>query len=432
MENHVGPRAGGLPSLSYLSFVKLKKCSEERLNNMSPTTAATNLDFLPPELLLLISQHLSPVDSTCLALCNHRLFTIPFPDLLRRSPSEGSRGSSVDNLRIDLLTTLTRNWPEYYLCYACMRLHLWRHVKLPAPGFKLRGCYDGLPWDKAKSLCLSLFLPQFPTYSTYGFHWLHLYLAMRRFYLGASFGIPLESLFYTEVTRDSHPSTYSQQKMPEANLHRVTRTSLRSVEARISPSPSSFCLRIQELAITSRQNASYIFPRRLPFEVCRHINNQSFVEIIKSVLEVYRQEGPGTPGLSDHGQCHECNTAWSLDLREVEVDKVCLVLTRWKDLGPGLSPEDPRWRVQLPWGPWVSLADTDMLNDPRVRFETYAEDCQGPSSQRLSVDEILARNLALLRNRRYQRTMKQWQDGRWFLQGHEDETKRSRMECVVI
>lgn len=47
---------------------------------MSPTTAATNLDLLPPELLLLISQRLSlhVLDSTCLALCSHRLFTIPF------------------------------------------------------------------------------------------------------------------------------------------------------------------------------------------------------------------------------------------------------------------------------------------------------------------------------------------------------------------
>lgn len=402
---------------------------------MPPTTAATNLDHLPPELLLLISQYLSPVDSTCLALCSHRLFPLPFRDILYRPFPQGGLRSPADDLRIDLLTRLTRHLPEYYLCYACMRLHLWRHVNLPAPDFKLRKCYDDLPWDKRKSLYLSLFQVQFPTLSTYGFYWLHLYLAMRRFYLGPSFGIPLESLLYTEVTTHSlHSAYYSQEQMSETNLHPGRRTGLRSVEARICPTPPSLCLRIQELAITSRQSASHLFPRQFPMEVCRHIGTHSSnsMEIINSVFEANRQQGQSSVALSNHGKCHECNTAWNLDLREVEVDDVCLVLTRWKDLGPGLSPEDLRWRVQLPLGPFLSLVNTDMLNDPRMRFEMHAKDSQGHWSQRLSVDDMLARNLALLRGRRYRRIMKQRRPGWWFLQDPEDEAKRRRSECVVI
>ncbi len=204
---------------------------------MPPTTAATNLDLLPPELLLLISQHLSPVDSTCLALCSHRLFTLPFRSLMYSPcPKGGPRSSAADDdLCIDLLTRLSRGWSEYYLCYACLRLHLSRHVNLRAPNFKLRKCYDSLPWDKKKSLSLSVFDSlEFPIYSTCGFHWIHLYLAMRRFYLGPSFGIPLVSLLYAEVTALClHSGLYSEEQMSEikSRPHPGRRTSLRSVEA---------------------------------------------------------------------------------------------------------------------------------------------------------------------------------------------------------
>ncbi|CEJ58531.1 hypothetical protein PMG11_07185 [Penicillium brasilianum] len=392
---------------------------------MSPTTAATNLDLLPPELLLLISQYLSTVDSTCLALCSHRFFTLPFGDFLYRPFPLGGLGSPAE--RIDLLTRLTRHLPEYYLCYACMRMHLWRHVNLPCPDFKLMKCYDDLPWDKRKSLCFSIFQIQFPTFSTYRFYWLHLYLTMRRYYLGPSFGIPLESLLYTEVTLKSLQSAYySQEQMSETNLHPGKRTGLKSIEARICPISPSLCLRIQELAIASRQSVSHLLPRKIHIEVCRHIGTYSsnFIEIINSLFESYRQQGHSFAGLSNNGKCHECNTAWDLDLREVEVDDVCLTLTRWKDLGPGLSPDDPRWRIHIPWGPYVSPVDT---NDPRIRFEMHAQDPQG-----LSFDDMLARNLALLQGRRYRRIMKKWGPGWWILQGHEDETKRSWSQCVVI
>lgn len=403
--------------------------------NMPSTTAITKLDLLPPELLLLISHFLSPVDCTCLALCNHRLFVVPFRGGLHRPFPQGGPGSPTDELRIDLLTRLSRHLPAYYPCYACTRLHLWRHVSLPAPNFRLRKCYDDLPWDKEKSLSLSLFRVQYPTFSTYGFHWFHLYLAMRRFYLGPSFGIPLKSLLYTEVTISSLRSAYySQEQMSEAKLHPGKRTGLRSVEARICPTPPSLCLRIQELAITTRRSASHLFPRRSPVKVCRHIGTHlsNFLEIIKSVFEAHRHQGRSSVGLSDHGKCHECSTAWKLDLRDVEADDVCLVLTRWKDLGPGRSPEDSRWRIQLPGGSYVSLENADMLNDPRMRFEMHAKDSQGHWSQRLSVDDMFARNLALLQDRRYRRIMKQSEPGLWFLQGPEDEAKRWGQKCVVF
>jgi hypothetical protein len=140
-------------------------------------------------------------------------------------------------------------------------------------------------------MCYSLFQIQFPTFSTYEFYWLHLYLTMRRYYLGLSFGIALESLLYTEVTlKNLRSAYYSQDQISEANLHPGKRTGLKSVEARICQISPSLCLRIQELAIASRASVSHLLPRKIPIEVCRHIGTYSsnFNEIINSVVEAYR------------------------------------------------------------------------------------------------------------------------------------------------
>lgn len=60
-----------------------------------------------------------------------------FDDLLGKPFPGIHTGGPGENLRIDLLARLARYLPQYYLCYACLRLHLWRHIDLPTPNFKL-------------------------------------------------------------------------------------------------------------------------------------------------------------------------------------------------------------------------------------------------------------------------------------------------------
>lgn len=171
------------------------------------------LATLPSELVLLISSYLSPVDACCLALCSHYFLALStrFDDLLGQSfpgaypvrPGEG------ESRRIDLLTRLARHLPQYYLCCACLRLHLWRHVDPPSPNFGLRSCFNSIE-DKCSSLLMPARICQWPTYAPYNFHFVHLHLAMRRFYFGPSFGIPTESLMYTYVapTPFDHPRQF--------------------------------------------------------------------------------------------------------------------------------------------------------------------------------------------------------------------------------
>lgn len=358
--------------------------------------------------------------------------TFPFEDLLYKPFSGGRTGGPEDELRVALLTRLARDLSQYYLCYACLRLHLWRHIGLPAPNFMPRKCFDSLE-HKDVHLRRPVQFGIFPTYSFYQFHFVHLHLAMRRFYFGPSFGIPAESLMYTEVAPHAlHSATRSHAQMSEEEYQTCHRIGLVSVDARVCPKPPSLCLRTQELVVARRQNVLHLLQEGEVVRVCMHIGSHrsNFSDLIKSLIETYRRQDQDTTRLSDHGKCDQCNTAWKLELRELGEKDICLVLMRWIDLGPGLSPEDHRWRIHLDYERRRALDASDMSGDPRLRFEINSDEPLSCSSEALSDEEMYLRNVSLLRARRYQTVMKRWGPGWWFLHGKEDEAKGSR--CIVI
>lgn len=88
-----------------------------------------------------------PRGCPCPALCNRHLMALSFRDLLNKPFPPGRTGRPDEKLRLTLLTRLCRDLPQYHLCFACVRLHLWRHLKMPSPNFKLRDCYNKLSHD---------------------------------------------------------------------------------------------------------------------------------------------------------------------------------------------------------------------------------------------------------------------------------------------
>lgn len=144
----------------------------------------------------MIFDHLSPVDIACLALCNRRLlFSLGSAcDDLPKSRT----GGLEDGPRVDFLTRFSRDLPQYYLCHACLRLHLWHKVALPGPKFKIPACVDSLD-HSVHRLKQPIYIIHYPSHTYCKFHFVHLQLVMRRFYHGAQFGISVHSLLYTEV-----------------------------------------------------------------------------------------------------------------------------------------------------------------------------------------------------------------------------------------
>ena len=386
------------------------------------------LDTLPPELVFLIASYLSPVDASCLALCSHHFmaFSPGFDDLLGKSFPGVRTGGPGEKLRIDLLTRLARHLPQYYLCYACLRLHLWRQIALPSPNFELRRCFDSIE-DRCSTLLMPAHICQYPAYAPHEFHFVHLHLAMRRFCFGPSFGIPTESLTYTYV---SIAPLYP--RMSEREFWASHRTGLMSVEARVCPNPPGLCLRIQNLAVVKRQSVRHLCQEDDTVRVCEHIGSykSNFSDYIRSLIETYCQQDQEDIGrLLRQGRCDRCNTSWKLELREIEKKDICLLLTQWKDLGPGLDPEDDRWRTQQDYIRQRTLKASEIVDDPRMRFEMQSNEPASSSSQALSQENMFLRNVSLLRAERYRTVMRRWGPGWWYLHGN-DEVKHS--QCIII
>ncbi|KAJ6028303.1 hypothetical protein N7540_003879 [Penicillium herquei] len=149
-----------------------------------PLPLRNTLAGLPAELLLTISDFLSPSERIILSLCNRRFFEILF------RPINEQASPSRELARIPILKSLQRSLPDQYVCYLCCKLHKYHNA----------GCPDGfgLPdncniWPERCLLSTDRGVPSSATYemewfplgpSTGGFFKLsfsHVRLTMRSF-----------------------------------------------------------------------------------------------------------------------------------------------------------------------------------------------------------------------------------------------------------
>lgn len=374
----------------------------------------------------MISNRLSPVDIACLALCNRQLL-FSLGSVCNDLPKSRT-GGPEDGPRIDLLTRFSRDLPQYYLCHACLRLHLWGKVALPGPKFKVPACVDSLDHTVYR-LKQPIYIVHYPSHAYYKFHFVHLQLAMRRFYYGAQFGIPVQSLLYTEVgiNRITSNALKSTKLHDEEDFQCSHMTTLLSVDARICSNPPSLYLRTQELAVVRKHNLSLLFPypEHDAMHICMHINHIfNLNSVVYGLINKYRSDTTTRP--RDKGRCDECNTSWQIEIRNMGQKDVCLVLTRWLDLGSGLSPDDDRWRCHNDHEFEVNLAEHEMV-DSRQRFEN--ESIQANCSDALSEEEMYYRNMKFIQDQAYRKLMTRVGVVRWCLQGEKKLDRSSR--CVV-
>lgn len=305
---------------------------------MDNTRKPTVLTDLPHEILLMISEDLSSADIACLTLCSRHLM-YSFIQSAFQSISNGRTGGPGDDIRIDLLSRLSRDLPQYYLCYGCLRLHTWENIERPNPLLQLPACCKSLPFED-DYLRGHVYLTRYPSYSSYRFHFAHLHLAMRRFYYGPKYGIPVDSFFYTEVgtrpislevdlaPRISHPYLFNEE------YQRNHITELISVEARICTTPPSLCLGTQELAVGRKENISQLFPNfkdKPMIRACRHSYESQFPNTVYSLIARYSADqcssDPTLTKIMDQGRCWECNTSYKVEIRDVGEKDLSFVLT---------------------------------------------------------------------------------------------------------
>ncbi|KAL1986327.1 hypothetical protein VTN96DRAFT_9565 [Rasamsonia emersonii] len=205
---------------------------------------------------------------------------------------------------------------------------------------------------------------------------------MRRHYYGPQYGIPLESLSFVEVMCDDEG-----------------RTTLLSVEARICSEPTSLCLRMQQWAVFRCMERGILLSKFHFVLICDHIGVARRKTIASFIMESER-----TPGAVF--KCHFCNIDFQITIREYD-GGLAMVVTKWLDLGSGLTPDDTRWRVHCGRDWHVEPGALREAGTLRQRFENEF----GPSQDLLS-----HQNESYLSGQNFKKTMNRW-GRRWILQG---------------
>lgn len=348
----------------------------------------TLLDLLP-EILLSIFDFLSSVDFLCFSLCSHRLRELSLKQISRLPPCMG--GHKL------FLTRLERDLPEYFACDYCEILHRYDGSE----SFELAGLPSGeacqLPcarpwWFTTWATMRS---HSFRPYSPNQLSFLQLKLAMRRFYCGPRAGVSTDSLFYTQIRRYPLQSTSTY---PD-------RIALFSREAQICPDPVGLYVRMQDIVLVNTlADLSFDPGSKVPalgsanpiefWEICVH---HSFLRFIQPIVESISTEEM----VSFAYTCRKCNTDSVIETGGFD-SKIAVIMTRWVNLGPGLTRRDLLWTTHVSYifrRARLDKEDPDRLftaHSPRLRFENVS---------RQSFEELRSYNLSFLRDHRYKQDM---------------------------
>jgi hypothetical protein len=130
------------------------------------------------------------------------------------------------------------------------------------------------------------------------------------------------------------------------------------------------------------------------FFICTH---NLLSQIMTSIMESsHRTE------TSFANNCHKCNT--EVHIKIVEFDsKIAFIMTRWMNLGRGLTQEDPMWKIHVSFAyPQPRRFNRDDLerfltpNSPRSCFEDTAPQ---------SLEELRSHNFSYIKDQRYKNVM---------------------------
>lgn len=369
----------------------------------------TTLPGLIPELLLKIFDFLPPADSVCLSLCNHRLFDLAKVHYRRGNPIFSLEGAE----RLSVLVRLEKHIPEYFACNVCNKLHRY-------DGSESLGLSDLFEHKTSKLPCdyrsvvrrRGGILPkQYPSVATLRTHKLYdfircrlsfhqLKLAMRRFYYGASAGINIESLSFTQVNLSMHPwkpevsllyplsyEDWISNRRP--SFGEVPQ--LFSIEAQIYPKPLGLYIRMQDIILYERRYDIGIQLTINPirdYEICYHNPLSSRLDDLDKLKD-------GREALFNYA-CPQCDTVCEIEIKDFD-SRVAIIMTRWINLGPGLDHEDPLWKIHTngcPEDRRQKIDKSQKSESPRICFEEVASE---------SFEELQARNLSYLEGNRFQK-----------------------------
>lgn len=288
---------------------------------------------------------------------------------------------------------MSRDLTGHFFCRNCCRLHPSSLVGPPGPAFqpsKRLRCLDKEAWTRP-SYDLYTFLFE----SAYRLSFAHVHLALKRHYHGPKHGI--STLAFTRVSR---------RNFEKGDGKRVT--NLMSVEARISPNPApTLCLRFQRWVVINTTDQLKLFRCAEDMLLCHHLLSALLDFLLESKMKNLHSESPGYQGVPGVFNCNSCNAVTQLEVKRFSREESAMLVTRWIDLGSGITPPAVRWIFERTAFWSARLLISSNTGDARSRFESQSGS---------SLDRLSQRNASLLTGGRYRKEMDPWSSV-WILQG---------------
>lgn len=317
-----------------------------RFSNHSPNVVKSHQELasLPGELILCIFDFLPLADFICGSLCNHRFYQLLLPQRRRLSVN------MTVNEKLSVLERLSHDRPEYFACDVCKVLHLYDGSE----SFGLSGlqlacmlpCVQSDRWFSSKRTVRDRGVIGCVT----RFSFLHVKLAMRRFYYGKGYGINLDSLTHTEIRQESGCLLYFLR------------------EAQICPKSRTFYLRTQDIImIPDRYPPTIREIEDLPSEWCPPCFAEDIFVMLESIMRTFPPSQYG--GVSFSYTCDLCDTDMEIEYRYRKQGTV-IIITRWMSLGLGIYRDNIfRSHVKFastgnPGRTWIHDILSERYNDP--------------------------------------------------------------------
>ncbi|OQE94339.1 hypothetical protein PENNAL_c0004G08217 [Penicillium nalgiovense] len=133
--------------------------------------------------------------------------------------------------------------------------------------------------------------------------------------------------------------------------------------------------------------------------ICNHEYLHSFDYLLNGVVGAHRA-GEKAPSVSF--ACDRCDTEVLVEISECE-NELALVITKWINLGAGLTPDDPPWKKHHDFGRATMIHRSP---DKRGKGKASAVTASARTCfESASVDSLRARNIAYLKDQRFKKTM---------------------------
>ncbi|OQE32473.1 hypothetical protein PENFLA_c001G09675 [Penicillium flavigenum] len=126
---------------------------------------------------------------------------------------------------------------------------------------------------------------------------------------------------------------------------------------------------------------------------------RSFDYLLNEVVRAHRA-GEKAPSVSF--TCDRCDTEVLFEISECE-NELALVITKWINLGAGLTPDDPQWKKHHDFG-----RATMIRSSPNKRGKRQANAVKASARacfESASLDSLRSRNIAYLKDKRFKKSM---------------------------